>query len=814
MEMRGAEQGIPKLWYDKPAVAWPQGLPVGNGRIGAVVMAAPDREVWNLTESTYWSGQAEEGAPAATGGKAALAAIRERLFAGDYAGADRLAKQALQPPKPNFGTHLAMCEVVIEFAGGGEEMAESGIGVSDRSGELAPLGDSKPTGVVDASCLPFRRELDLSTALLKTTGGPPGSTLVRELFASHADDVLVSRIGSEAAGGVSFTLGIAGLTPEFAVSAEGETALEFRGRATETVHSDGSCGVSCRGRVEVETRGGRIRVHDGRLVVMGADEACIYLAVATDYRRESRAWERAARLQTALALSKGYDRLRADHIADYAPLFRRVSIELGPSEEAAKLPTDQRLQRLREEGSSSDPQLIALFLQYGRYLTLAGAREDSPLPLHLQGIWNDGEACRMGWSCDYHLDVNTEMNYYPTEVVHLGESHMPLMRYLEELAHAGRKTARDAYGSPGWVAHVFSNVWGFTEPGWDTSWGLNVTGGLWLAMQMIEHYRYGLDQKFLKQQAYPVLREAALFFLDYMTVHPKSGWLVTGPSNSPENHFYPGRPEEGDWQLSMGTTMDQELVRELFTFCLEAAELLEVDVELRARLTSAISLLPPLQIGQNGQLQEWLEDFAEAQPEHRHLSHLFALYPAHQITPGETPELAAAARVTLENRMQQDELEDIEFTAALFGLFFARLQDGDRALKHISHLVGELCFDNLLSYSKAGIAGAETNIFVIDGNFGGTAAIAEMLLQSRPGGEIHLLPALPAAWPTGRVTGLRAKGNAEVDLAWEAGRLTGAAVRTFSPGMFTVYLGGRRATFEAKAGGEYRFDGTLTLQTV
>ena len=791
MKVNAAEHGATKLWYDKSAAGWSEGLPVGNGRLGAVVMAAPEREVWNLTESTYWSGQAEEVGAAGLGGKAALAAIRERLFAGDYAGGDQLAKQTLQPPKRNFGTHLAIGEVVIEFAAPGEP------GESGSANE-------------DEACLPFRRELDLSNALLTTTSGPPGATRVRELFASHADDVLVSRIWSEGAGGVSFTLGLTGLTPEFEVSASGMTALEFRGRATETVHSDGACGVRCRGRIELDTRGGSHYVQNGRLVVRGADEAYIYLTVATNYRSESKSWELAPRLQASLALAKGYDQLKADHLADYAPLFQRVSIELGSSEEAAKLPTDQRICWLRQ--GHSDPQLFALFLQYGRYLTLAGSREDSPLPLHLQGIWNDGEACRMGWSCDYHLDVNTEMNYYPTEAVHLGESQQPLMRYLEDLARAGQKTAREVYGSPGWVAHVFSNVWGFTDPGWDTSWGLNVTGGLWLAMQMIEHYRYGPDREFLEKRAYPVLREAALFFLDYMTVHPQYGWLVTGPSNSPENHFYPGHPEDGVWQLTMGPTMDQALVRELFTFCLEAAELLEKDVELRERLMSAISLLPPLQIGKKGQLQEWLEDYEEAQPEHRHLSHLFTLYPAHRITPEETPELAAAARVTLENRLQQDELEDIEFTAALFGLFFARLYDGDRALKHISHLIEELCFDNLLSYSKAGIAGAETNIFVIDGNFGGTAAIAEMLLQSRPDGQIRLLPALPTAWPSGRVTGLRAKGNAEVDLAWEAGRLNTAVVRTHSPGTFILSLGEQRVTLEAEAGREYRFDGALTLR--
>ncbi|WP_241781973.1 glycoside hydrolase family 95-like protein [Paenibacillus sp. DMB5] len=438
---------------------------------------------------------------------------------------------------------------------------------------------------------------------------------------------------------------------------------------------------------------------------------------------------------------------------------------------------------------------------------IAGSRADSPLPLHLQGIWNDGEACRMGWSCDYHLDINTQMNYYPAEAVNLGASHLPLMRYLERLAQAGKRSAQDFYGSEGWTAHVFSNVWGFTAPGWETSWGLNVTGGLWLAVQMIEHYEYSLDREFLQRQAYPVLKEAAAFFLSYMTVHPQKGWLVSGPSNSPENSFYPDGSGVSQ-QLSMGATLDQVLIRELFTFCLRAAELLEQDEELRARLAGAIAQLPPLLTGSRGQLQEWLEDYAEAQPEHRHLSHLCALYPASQITPEETPDLSAAARITLENRMQQDDLEDVEFTAALFALYFARLYDGERAYKHISHLISGLCFDNLLTFSKAGIAGAESNIFVIDGNFGGTAAIAELLLQSRPG-EICLLPALPAAWASGSVSGLRAKGNIEADIEWADGQLVRAVLRIHSTGTVSVRLQGQRTVIHAEAGSSYSLNGLL-----
>ncbi|WP_019635813.1 glycoside hydrolase family 95 protein [Paenibacillus fonticola] len=776
-----------KLWYSSPANNWSQGLPIGNGRVGAVIMSAPQREIWSVSEVTYWSGQAEH-TPSRSEGKAGLERMRKHFFAGDYAGGDRLAKQYLQPEKQNYGTNLALCDVIITF-----DRLEEG---AEQINQTTEAGH-------------FSRELDLRDAIVQTNSRIDGNRLQREVFASHPDNIVACRLWSERAGAVSFTLELKGSTEQFAVEAASESSLLFQGQATEKIHSSGSCGVKSQGAVKVVTAGGTVRQEAGRLVISSADEAWIYFAVSTDYRSGTDAWAKEIERLLEKAIEYGYAGLRENHFKDYRQQYDKVSIRLETSEQSA-LPTDERI-RLFKQGQIDDPQLFALFLQYGRYLTIAGSRADSPLPMNLQGIWNDGEACRMGWSCDYHLDINTQMNYYPTEVTNLGESHLPLMRYIEDLSKAGKVTANDFYGCEGWVAHVFSNAWGFTAPGWETSWGLNVTGGLWIATHLIEHYEYSQDRDFLERQAYPVLKEAAAFFLEYMTIHPGYGYLVTGPSNSPENHFYPHDRSQGVQQLSMGSTLDQVLVRDLFQFCLEAAKILNRDEPFQDTLQEAIAKLPPLKIGKRGQLQEWLEDYEEAQPEHRHLSHLTALYPGNQVTPDGTPELSAAARVTLENRMLQDELEDIEFTAALFGLYYARLHDGNKARKHIAHLIGELCFDNMLTYSKPGIAGAETNIFVIDGNFGGTAAIAEMLLQSHAG-EIHLLPALPEAWSSGAVAGLRAKGNAEVDIAWKHGQLARATLRAFTPGVVTIRAGESKLSLDVESGGVYHLNGQLEVE--
>lgn len=767
-----------KLRYDKPATRWAEGLPIGNGSLGAVVMADAPAEAWSVTETTYWSGRTER-TPSRSEGKRSLALMREKFFAGDYEGGERLVGELLQPDKGNFGTNLTMCDVRLSFGHDGER---------------------------------FARELDLEEAVARASYEADGRRYERETFASHPNGVIVSRIRASGGAGVTFELAIEGRTETFdVVAAEGGDTLSFAGQATEAVHSDGACGVFARGCAKVVAIGGSVSAEAGRLLVADADEAWILMAASTDYGRDGDGWREEPARRVAEAAALGFDRLREAHVADYRRLYGRVSLELGASgDDRSGVSLDRRQAALREsrDAYAADPELFALFYQYGRYLTIAGSREDSRLPMHLQGIWNDGEANRMAWSCDFHLDVNTEMNYYPVETANLAESHKPLLAFVERLAEAGQEAARDFYGCDGWVAHVFTNAWGFSAPGWHYSWGLNVTGGLWLAMQLIEHYEFGLDDAYLRETAYPVLRSAAAFFLDYMTIDPNTGYLVTGPSNSPENSFYPEATPETSRTMSMGPTMDVSLVRRLFSFCAFASGKLGEDEGFRERLAAALGKLPPLAVGRQGQLREWLEDYAEAQPDHRHLSHLYGLYPGLEIDADRAPALAKAAETTLDNRQRASGLEDVEFTLALLAAGRARLGDGDEACKQLAYLIGELCFDNLLTFSKPGIAGAETYIFVADGNFGGTAAIGEMLLQSR-GDEIRLLPALPSSWPTGRYEGLRARGNAEVSAKWENGRLTEATVQAHSPLRTVLRLGERSATLQMSAGERRTFDGEL-----
>jgi alpha-L-fucosidase 2 len=758
-----------RLWYRQPAKRWLDALPVGNGRLGAVVFGDPNHEVLGLNESTMWSGSGNQSSvnPAA---REYLDEMRQLLFAEKYVDGNALCAKYLCGREDSYGTHLPLARLHL---------------------------DSTDACSGDAT---YIRSLEVETGLARVEYACAGVRVTRETFASNPDQVLVTRITASQPGKLSFSVSIDPGDLPGESRCTNDRTLVLLGSSWEKKHSDGRIGVDAQTWVRLLNEGGRASRRDNSLAVEAADSVTILVAANTTYGGADFAG--LCQRQIAAASSLAYSSLLERHIADHRRLYGRVTIDLG-SGEAAHRPTDERLAAVAN--GADDPQLSALFFQYGRYLLIAGSRENSPLPMNLQGIWNDNLAANMVWTCDFHLDINTQQNYWPTEVCHLPECGEPLFRLVESLSKAGRSTALNMYGARGWVCHVYTNAWGFAAPGAGLAWGPFVTGGAWVASHLWEHYLFTGDRAFLKSRAYPVLKEASLFFLDYMVEHPRHGWLVTGPSISPENSYLAADGKH--CFVSMGPTCDRELVFGLFQSCMQAAETLGMDADFRNELAAASAKLPPFQIGKHGQLQEWLEDFDETQPNHRHTSHLIALYPLDQITPEKTPELAKAARVTIERRTGQKNWEDVEWSRANLINFFARLYDGDSAHKHLLGLLREDTDHNLMTFSRAGVAGARENIFAIDGNTAGAAGIAEMLLQSYQG--IHLLPALPSAWPSGSVSGLRARGGYRVAMHWKAGKLSEASIRSDAAGMPAVRYRDQSISLSMKAGQTVRLDHTL-----
>lgn len=738
-----------QLIYLRPASRWMEALPVGNGRIGGMIFGGAVGERIALTESTVWSGAPGDSAvnPAALEN---LGRIRDLMFAGKYVEGGELCRQHLLGRMDSFGTNLPMADLELTF--GEEEPPQN-----------------------------YVRSLDLDEAIARVSYTQGGTQHHREIFVSNPDDALVIHQTSNRQGGINCTLSFGTLNLPGAVHFE-DGALILRTHAWEKLHSNGHQGVAVEARVRVVSEGGAVTGRGDALTVRGATAITLLVVVSTNYRGSDPAATCKSNLD---ALGKrSYSQIRAAHVSDHQSLFRRVTLDLGQNAAAAGQPTDER--RRAMASGREDPGLMALFFDYGRYLTIAGSRANSPLPLALQGIWNDGLASSMGWTDDFHLDINTQQNYWAAEVCNLSECHAPLFNLIDLIRSAGHSTAHSMYGAPGWVTHVVTNAWGYTAPGAGLGWGIFVTGGVWIALDLWQHYQFTLDEPFLRQRAYPVLRDAAEFFFAYMVKEPRHGWLVTGPSVSPENWFL--SPEGKPCSESMGPTVDRVMVCALLSACIEASTILDMDAGFRDRARNVLEQLPPLQIGKYGQLQEWLEDFEEAQPNHRHTSHLTALYPEHQISPTKTPQLAQAARVTIERRLSQPDWEDSEWGRANFLNYYARLLDGDSAYKQLIGLLAHATEDCLLTYSRGGVAGAESNIFSLDGNCAGAAGIAEMLLQSHSG-EIHLLPALPSSWREGSVRGLCARGGAEVSISWAAGRLLKATVQGGVAGKHVVRYG-------------------------
>lgn len=733
-------ESVNKLWYKSPADEWMKSLPQGNGRLGVTQFGGVEKETITLNEITMWAGQYDKNMhrPA---GKKVVDKISTLLFEGDYDEGNRLATEHLAGNAALFGTHLPFANMELLF-------------------------DHKESEVEN-----YHRELNLNSALSSVRYNHNGVEYSREYICSNPSDLFVAKLSADQPAQITFDL-------SFDLFRESTFTPSERGlELTGSVLFKGVGGVDFFAKVEVVLSGGSLEVGENSLSVSEADEAVIVFDLRTNYKNKEYREQSIATVERAVA--KGYDKIREEHIADHSALYNRAGLYLGKSPMSDQ-PTDVRWEKVKSGGN--DVGLDALFFNYARYLLIAASRENSPLPANLQGIWNDNLACNMGWNNDYHLDINTQQNYWLSNIGNLHELNAPLFRYIEDLAHHGSLTASKVYGARGWTAHTVANVWGYTAGGGGVNWGLFPLGSSWIASHLWTQYEYTLDKEFLEQQAYPLLRSNAEFLLDYMVEHPKTGHLVGGPATSPENAF---AYNDEHYAISMGTTADRQLAYEIFTYCIEASEILNRDSDFRADLVEARDKLSPIMIGENGGIQEWYTDFDEAMPNHRHTTHLLGLYPFSQITPEQTPELAEAARRTIELRLSAEGWEDVEWSRANMICMYARLYDPQKAYQSVVQLEREFARENLLTISPEGIAGAPYDIFIFDGNEAGATGIAEMLLQSHQG-YIEFLPALPKEWSDGELYGFSMRGGVDVDLSWKNGKPKMALLEATSSNTFFV----------------------------
>lgn len=761
-----------ELWYATPATVWPEALPLGNGTLGAMVFGGTARERIQLNVDTLWS-----GAPQNADNPEALEhldEVRRLLLAGEYEKAERLTMRTMVCAGPGSG---------------------QGNGAYDHFGSYQTLGDLLFTFRHDGETDNYRRALDLATATASVSYTVGETTYQRELFVSHPAKALVMHLTAEGPEALDFTVTLdrdphrssrrwkndSRIEP-FGESEEKEAVVMATPLGEDTLHLEGHAwmgdGLRYVARLQAVAKEGTVRVDETGLHVSGAREATLLLVADTDYWTSTP--ERHIEATLKKAARDGHARLRSAHLEDYQALFNRVSLNLG---DAPGKPMDARLRAVAR--GAADPHLDALYYQFGRYLLIASSRPGS-LPANLQGLWCDH--FQAPWNGDYHHNINDQMNYWPAEVGNLAECHTPFIDYILSLAEPGTKTARVHYDADGWVVHTISNVWGYTSPGERPSWGQFAAAAGWLCQHLWEHYAYHPDTEYLAK-VYPAMKGAAEFYRDFLFEEPEYGWLVTGPSNSPENQFITGDGQKAS--VCYGPSMDMQIIRELFTNVISASEILETDVAFRAEIAEVRERLVPHQIGKHGQLQEWIHDFDEAEPGHRHMSHLYALHPGAQIDIDTTPELARAAQVSLERRLASGG-GHTGWSRAWIINFWARLRDGNQAHHHLQQLFAKSTMPNLFGNHPP---------FQIDGNFGAAAGIAEMLLQSH-NGTVRLLPALPGGWPDGEVTGLRARGGFEVAMKWQAGLLTEATITSTQGGKLKVAWPGNVMLAEA-------FDGKI-----
>ena len=769
-----------KLWYTHPASAWEEALPLGNGKTGAMVFGQPFKEHYQLNDNTLWSGYPESGNN--PNGPSVLPQVRAAIFNGSYDSATALWKKMQGPYSARY---LPLADLWLESK---DSSADEGRRVSLPSS--------------------YYRDLDLNTATTTVKYQSNGVSYERNTFISYPRKVMVIRFTANKPAALNFFVSLSSLLRYQISGTGGQTSgtgdvLILKGKAPKYVANREADphqvvydedpkgeGMNFEVQVRVKLSGGTITVSNNRLNITGATAATIYLTEATSFNGfdhspghagKNPAIEASANMKKAFAMS--YPALLAEHTQDYRSLFRRVSLYLGP--DTYKIPTDQRIRLF--DSTKEDQSLPALYYQYGRYLLIASSRPGSR-PANLQGLWNN--KVQPPWGSNYTTNINTEMNYWLAENTNLSECHLPLLDFIKELAVNGAQTARVNYAIPeGWVAHHNSDLWAKTSPpgGYDQDplsharWACWPMAGAWLSTHCWEHFLFTGDTAYLRQ-AYPLMKGAAQFMLHWLVKDPATGSLVTIPSSSPENTM---KVKGREYEISMASTMDMSIIRELFTAVSKSARILGSDAAFRGELDAAKKALYPFHIGQHGQLQEWFADWDDPGDKHRHISQLFGLYPGSQIRPDSTPELAAAAKESLIER------GDVStgWSMAWKINWWARLQDGDHAYKILSDAFNFM--DPLLEKATMGGGGVYPNLFdahppfQIDGNFGVTAGITEMLLQSH-NGALVLLPALPGEWRSGSISGIKARGNFTVSMEWRDGALAAATVISGSGGVCRI----------------------------